>query len=174
MLALVEQYDLKPCDIESIETFVYRAAMDVLGPVTNPRSVHQAKFSMGFVLALIARNRSAGVHDFSQSALEDVELKQLHDKVTMRLDENVEAAYPDQWSARVVVSTSDGRRLEHNVSEPKGDPGNPLSQHELEQKFTMLAGLHSKVCNSEIHRLMETYRYLEEISDIGKTFRIGV
>src|SRR5690606_25984518 len=40
-------------DIEHVEAFVHQAAIDVLGPVTNPQSVHQAKFSMGTVLALV-------------------------------------------------------------------------------------------------------------------------
>jgi len=39
----------------------------------------------------------------------------------------------------VHVDTIDGRRLEGRVDEPKGDPGNTLERHELEEKATRLA-----------------------------------
>ena len=45
---------LAASDIRSIKALVHQAAIDVLGPVTDPQTVHQAKFSMGTVLGLIA------------------------------------------------------------------------------------------------------------------------
>ncbi len=43
---------LQPSEIAKVETLVHQGAIDVLGPVTNPTTVHQSKFSMGTVLAL--------------------------------------------------------------------------------------------------------------------------
>ncbi len=50
--------------IARVRAHVHQAAIDVLGPVTDPRTVHQAKFSMGFVLALIALSGHAGITAF--------------------------------------------------------------------------------------------------------------
>ena len=52
----------RPRDIARVTAFVHQAAIDVLGPVTDPATVHQAKFSMGTVLAMIARSSSRRAH----------------------------------------------------------------------------------------------------------------
>ncbi len=125
-------------DIASITALVHQAAIDVLGPVTDPRTVHQAKFSMGTVLGLIAVFGRAGLAEFDASHA-DPAVRAVRDKVTMRLDDEVNAAYPARWIGKVVVETVDGRRLEGRVLEPKGDPGNTLSRVEIEHKALALA-----------------------------------
>ncbi len=172
LLAILVEHDIGGDEIETIEAHVYRAAIDVLGPVVDPRSVHQAKFSMGFVLALIADRRRAGVADFTDAALADPRLRALHDRVSMRLDPEVDAAYPDTWSARVVVVTRDGRRLEHTVAVPKGDPGNPLTDAELADKFRTLAGLDGRTGSGEIERLLAAVFDIDKSADVGAALRV--
>jgi len=172
LLLLVTRHDIKPGEIESIEARVYQAAEDVLGAVARPVSVHQAKFSMGFVLALIAAKRQAGVKDFTDAALGDAQLLDLHDKVRMVVDEEIDRAYPSRWSARVILRTSDGRQFEHQVDVPKGDPGNALSRSELEHKFRTLASLHPAVKGREVERLIDHSWDLENQADAGEVFRV--
>ncbi|GJL83830.1 MAG: hypothetical protein DHS20C01_34640 [marine bacterium B5-7] len=172
LLALVIEHDLASDKIASIEAHVYQAAIDVLGPVTDPGTVHQAKFSMGFVLALIAARRSAGVADFTDSSLNDPLLRNLHNRVTMVVDPDIEAAYPDKWSARIVVTTKNGQRLTRKITVPKGDPDNPLSRAELENKFIALATRHPDVDRTEADRLIEVIANLEQLEDVGRSLRI--
>jgi 2-methylcitrate dehydratase len=40
----------------------------------------------------------------------------------------------------VTIHTSDGRQLTRQLDYPKGDPRNPLSDREIEEKFDALAG----------------------------------
>ena len=54
LLALMQTHGLKADDIAAVTTQVHQGAIDVLGRVTVPATVHQAKFSMGTVLALAA------------------------------------------------------------------------------------------------------------------------
>ena len=128
-------------DIRAITAHVHQAAIDVLGPVTDPQTVHQAKFSMGTVLGLIAVHGRAGLTEFDAN-WRDAPVRAVHDKVTMRLDPEVDAAYPARWIGKVVVETADGRRFEGQVLEPKGDPGNTLTRPELEDKALALAAYH--------------------------------
>lgn len=170
LLALVTEHDLAATDIASIEAHVYQAAMDVLGPVRDPRSVHQAKFSMGFVLALIAARRSAMVADFTDDALDDPVLRGLHDKVHMVVDADIDAAYPACWSARVILTTVDGRRLAHKVTVPRGDPGNALSDAELNDKFRRLA--ERRLAPATIDAMIERAWALPSLEDVGAAFRL--
>ena len=64
LLKVVEANDLAPTDIASVTAHVHQGALDVLGPVTDPVTVHQAKFSMPATLGLIAVHRRAGMAEF--------------------------------------------------------------------------------------------------------------
>jgi 2-methylcitrate dehydratase PrpD len=50
---LMQEHALRANDIQRVITHVHQGAIDVLGPVVDPKTVHQSKFSMGTVLALI-------------------------------------------------------------------------------------------------------------------------
>ena len=68
LMRVMREGGLKPADVAHVTARVHQAAIDVLGPVTNPQTVHQAKFSMGSVLALAATRASAGMFDFERSS----------------------------------------------------------------------------------------------------------
>nr|WP_175801732.1 MmgE/PrpD family protein [Burkholderia anthina] len=138
LLQVIERNALKPDDIERVVTHVHQAAIDVLGPVVNPQTIHQAKFSMGTVLGLVSAYGHAGVREFD-AHYASPDIARFRDKVRMELDPEVDAAYPARWIGKVTVTTKDGRTLEGRVDDPKGDPGNTLSRAELEHKVRTLA-----------------------------------
>jgi len=124
-------------DIESVVAHVHQGAIDVLGPVTDPQTVHQSKFSMGTVLGLIAAHNSADLVSFD-GALKDNAVTEFRDRVTMVLDPEIDNAYPQRWIGKVTVTTKDGKTMTTVVQEPKGDPGNTLSRAEIEDKLKRL------------------------------------
>jgi 2-methylcitrate dehydratase PrpD len=129
---------LRPDDVAHVTARVHQGAIDVLGPVVDPRTVHQAKFSMGTVLGLIAEFGNAGLQEFERF-YNDQRIAAFRGKVEMVLDQEVDQAYPARWIGKVTVQTVDGRTFEGRVDEPKGDPGNTLSRDELESKALRLA-----------------------------------
>lgn len=138
LLHLMQREGLSHEHIAKVVTRVHQGALDVLGRVSVPSTVHQAKFSMGTVLGLIAVYGSAQLLEFRDLALTDPHVASLRDKVEMQLDAEVDAAYPARWLGRVEVTCNDGRRLSAAIDQPKGDPGNTLSRPELEAKFQRL------------------------------------
>lgn len=108
LLALMQEHRLNADDIANVTAHVHQGAIDVLGPVTDPHTIHQSKFSMGFVLALIANFGRAGLTDFTEAALRNEALRKFHDKVKMALDSEVDQAYPKRWLGHVSVTTRDG------------------------------------------------------------------
>src|SRR6266540_521794 len=138
LLQVMIAHNLAPERIARVTAHVHQAAIDVLGPVTNPATVHQAKFSMGTVLALIAIFRRAGLAEFEQH-FRDPRVVAFRERVRMVRDADIDAAYPKRWIGSVDVETTDGRTLRGRVDEPKGDPGNTLSRPELEEKAARLA-----------------------------------
>jgi 2-methylcitrate dehydratase PrpD len=152
---LMRQHQLKAGDILRVTAHVHQGAIDVLGPVTDPQTIHQSKFSMGFVLALIATLGRAALADFTEKSLKNNDLRKFHDRVTMVLDPEVDGAYPRRWLGRVSVQTADGRSLECRVETPKGDPGNTLSRGELEDKAQRLVSYSGAATADEIRRCIQ-------------------
>jgi len=154
LLQVMRAQALKPGDIAEITTHVHQPALDVLGPVTNPATVHQSKFSMGTVLALVARFGHAGLTEFEQHFHDD-ETVALRERVCMVLDEEVDAAYPQRWIGKVSVLTHDGRTLHGRVDEPKGDPGNTLTRTELRDKALRLAAFSGGASAAEMNTALD-------------------
>lgn len=154
LLAVMRDHDLHAGRIARVIAHVHQAAIDVLGPVVDPQTVHQAKFSMGTVLALVALRGHAGLSEFD-AHYRDPEVVALRDKVLMQLDAEVDGAYPVRWIGKVVVQTTDGRALAARVDEPKGDPGNTLTRPELEDKALRLAAYRGAASVDEMRRVIE-------------------
>jgi 2-methylcitrate dehydratase PrpD len=150
---LMREHGVAAGDVEQVTALVHQGAIDVLGAVTDPQTVHQAKFSMGTVLGLIATTGSAGLAEFDAS-YRAPELIAFRDKVRMRLDPEVDAAYPARWIGKVELKTSDGRLLAARVDEPKGDPGNSLSRPEIEAKALRLAAYRGGASEAEMRTVM--------------------
>jgi 2-methylcitrate dehydratase PrpD len=136
---LMQRENLRAEDIAEVTCHVHQAAIDVLGPVTDPKTVHQAKFSMGTVLGLIAVHGVADLDAFERYALSDPRVAAFRNKVRMLRDAEVDALYPKRWVGKLTATSTLGRKMEVRVDEPKGDPGNTLSAEEIEAKALRLA-----------------------------------
>jgi 2-methylcitrate dehydratase PrpD len=148
---------------------VHQGAIDVLGHVTDPTTVHQAKFSMGTVLALIGLHGGAGLEEFD-SYFQDEAVARYRNKVRMLFDPQVDREYPKRWIGKVTVETSDGRRLEHRVDEPKGDPGNTLTRSDLERKALRLASYRGGASACEMARLFSLLGSLKNLRSVPPLF----
>ncbi|KAL4928900.1 MmgE/PrpD family protein [Aspergillus undulatus] len=139
LIALLREEGVHYNQIEKVTAYTYKAALDVLGLSGEGRTVHQSKFSMGFVLAVAGKKGSAGLMDFTEADLVDPELRELQGRVEMVLDEQIDKAFPEKWLGRVEVRTKDGRVLTRSVDVVKGDPGWTLTREEIESKALALA-----------------------------------
>lgn len=167
LLQVMQQNNLQPEDIAHVTCHVHQGAIDVLGPVVNPSTVHQSKFSMGTVLALAARFGFAGLTEFDNDYLAP-DTVALRDKVQMVLDTEVDTAYPQRWIGKVTVRTTDGRTLHGRVDEPKGDPGNTLSRAEITDKALRLAAYGSQVPAAQAQQAISQLWQVSQWSRIGK------
>jgi len=173
LLQGMQERGLGADEIAGVRARVHAAAIDVLGPVSDPRTIHQSKFSMGFVLATIAKNGSAGINDFTEEALGDKDLRRFGEKVEMVLDPEVDAAYPRCWIGLVDIETTDGVSYTSRVETPKGDPGNTLSCEELEEKARSLAAYGGGASAAEIDGIIARSRNLEKESDVRDLLPAG-
>ena len=131
LLKLMQKHHINFDDIEQVTAKTYQAAINVLSLSEKAETVHQSKFSMGFVLAVAAKNKQAMVTDFTEDALKDASLRDFQRRVTMELDPTIEALFPKKWLGTVVVITKSGQTLSETVDVVKGDPGWTLTRYAL-------------------------------------------
>lgn len=168
LLQVIKEHDLSIDRITKVTALVHQGAIDVLGPVVDPKSVHQAKFSMGTVLGLIANFKNAGMKEFDKY-FNDARVIDFRNRVEMVLDTEVDRAYPARWIGKVVVETSDGMTFHGRVDEPKGDPGNTLTREELEQKALRLVEFSGAATPDEMKNV---FKKLWNIANLNKVEHI--
>jgi 2-methylcitrate dehydratase PrpD len=165
LLQAMQERNLGADSVARVRAHVHQAAIDVLGPVTDPQTIHQSKFSMGFVLALIALRGRAGVTEFTDEALRDPDVRGLADRVEMVYDPEIDAEYPDRWIGLVEVQTTDGERFTSRVDTPKGDPANTLSRAEIEDKARLLGAFQDGASPEEVRRIVDRVWALDRERD---------
>jgi len=163
---LMRTHGLTADDLTVVTALVHQGAIDVLGPVVDPQTVHQSKFSMGTVLGMIAVHGGAGLAEFDQH-WRDPAVTAVCTRITMQLDPEVDAAYPVRWIGKVEVKTRDGRTLHARIDEPKGDPGNTLTRTELEYKALRLAAYRNGATPAQMQRAIERIRSLASTQRVG-------
>ena len=136
-LALQRKLNLRPEEIEHIDVGTYRAGVEV-AHYERPGTPAEARFSMKYVVATALTHGSVRLAAFESPRLTDPQTRALMEKVSVRLDPELDATFPRQRAARVAI-TARGRREEVVQPTRKGDPDLPLSDKELEEKFMELA-----------------------------------
>lgn len=164
---LMREHRVAADQVAKVVTQVHQGAIDVLGPVVDPQTVHQAKFSMGTVLGLVAVKGFAGLTEFDAD-YKAAPVVAFRDKVSMVLDAEVDTAYPARWIGKVQVTTTDGRQLAARVDEPKGDPGNTLSRPELEDKAQRLAAYRGGATAAEMQTVIAQVWGLAEAATVPR------
>ena len=124
-------------EIEKIEVLTYLQATEGHSYIEIP-TVSAAKMSIPFSVAVALVTGSADMKAFSNESITNKTILELTKKVEVKEDAELTALNPQKRAAIVVVHTKDRTYLQR-VDYPKGEPENPLSKEELENKFRGLA-----------------------------------
>jgi 2-methylcitrate dehydratase PrpD len=136
-LELKKRMQVEARDIEAIEVATYRAGVEV-AHYEEPRTPAEGRFSIKYVVATALIHGSVRLAAFEQDRLQDPQTRALQKKVSVRLDPELDAAFPGKRSARVAIRAK-GRREEWLQPTRVGDPDMPLSDRALEDKYFELA-----------------------------------
>lgn len=71
---------------------------------------------------------------FTPEKVQDPAIRALIQRITVREDPELTAAYPGHWSCRVKIRLQDGRELEQFIQDPTGSYRKPLPQEALLNK----------------------------------------
>jgi len=136
-LALKARMGVAANDIERVHVGTYKAALEVAGH-EQPRTPAQARFSLKYVVATALTHGSVRLAAFEPARIEDRLTRSIMGKISVSIDQELDAAFPQQRAARVSI-TARGRSEEHLQPTRIGDPDAPLSDAQLGEKYLELA-----------------------------------
>ncbi len=141
VLDIVNEHDLQPDDITKVHIRSLARAADILADPSkyDPRSKETADHSLPYVIAAAVADRQVTPAQFEPEKIMDERIRAQLNKVEVVADPEIEKVFPELQRVIVKIETADGRELGRELDYPKGDPRNPLSDEEVEEKFDALA-----------------------------------
>jgi len=122
--------------IESVTVKTYEVAYrnGALSSAQNPTSRAGRTHSIPYCVAT-ALLKPVSYEDFDESRASDPDLIELIKRIHVVNDPELTKAYPVKSRCVIEITLKDGTSIRGDRDYPKGDPGDPLSDHEIEKKL---------------------------------------
>ncbi len=142
VLALVKDNDLKPEQVARVHIRTTARGADILSDPSkyDPHTKETADHSLPYVVAAAIAERQVTPLQFTLAKIMDPVIRAQLAKVEIVADPEIEKVFPALQRVVVNIRTTDGREFTKQLDYAKGDPRNPLTDKEVEEKFEALAG----------------------------------
>jgi 2-methylcitrate dehydratase len=174
ILSLVKDNDLRPNDIARVHIRTTARGADILSDPSkyDPHTKETADHSLPYVIAAAIAERQVTPLQFTPGKIMDPVIREQLKKIVVAADAEIEKLFPALQRVIVRIHTIDGREFSQQLDYPKGDPRNPLTDAEIEEKFDALA---EPVMSREARRrAIDAIWSLEKktnVSELMKLFR---
>ena len=163
ILEIQKAHNISPDRIKKVDLGITSGAFSLLEK-TRPDTPYAAKFSVPFCVAVAIVEGNVGLEQFSGKMLRKASVRDLMKKVEFQVDHEIDRTYPREWGAKASVVDIDGNLYVSQVSHPRGDPENPLSREELEEKFIELSKKQTKGEQAKIW--FQAFKELDTVENI--------
>ena len=130
--------------------------------------VSAAKMSMPYSVAVALLFGKAGLEEFSEALATDKRILDVAKKIDVVADDEFTVLCPQRRAASVEVKTKSGL-FSARIDYPKGEPENPLTPEEFNQKFNGLmsfAGYDERVCRVLTEKVNSPDFHINEVTSI--------
>lgn len=131
---LRRDHDFAAADITAIRVHTFHEAARLA--TAAPSDTEQAQYSLPFAVAAFLVRGRIGVDEVGPSGLNDPEIIRLSRLFEVVEDDQFNAVFPEERWARIELHLNDGRVLTSEDSVANGSAENPLSDQEIDEKFT--------------------------------------
>ena len=168
MLAIRSQHNVQAEQIDSVRVGMLSAGFPIVSDPPdykrNARSVVDAQFSVPYALAVAAVYGRASLEEYTDEVIARDDVREVMARVESVHDPALDAVYPRQWPSWVEVNTTDGRSFRSDVQYPLGEPENPLSWEQLEDKFRQITS--PVISSSKQDEIIAAVHSLEQMDDV--------
>lgn len=143
--------------IEQVTVTTIARACDILFDPHKyrPESRETADHSLPYCIAAALVDKKITTQSFLDEKLKDPRIWEVIDKIKGEASIEFEKMFPSKQPSKVVVRTKDGKEFTEYLEFPKGDPREPMTMEDLDNKFIALAdGLISPSRHKEIKEMI--------------------
>lgn len=157
--------ELKAEDIQSVALKVHPLVLNLMGK-REPHTGLEGKFSVVHAVAVALVTGRGGEQAFTDQAVNDPAVVTVRKMVTATVDPAIKADQVD-----MMVTLKDGRTLHQFIEHAVGSQDHPMSDAQLEDKFTGLA--EGILPSGQTGQLMELCWKAWDLDDAGKIGQAG-
>lgn len=172
-LEAVREDGIEPGDVDSVDVRLNRQAYNLvcvpLDTKQRPRSVVDAQFSVPYTVAAAIVRGDVSLATFTAEAMNDPEILSMAQKVTPRVDEQIERRGARGMAPEIVeIRTRGGVTHQRCVEHVRGSPMAPMTTEELQEKFRRcIAHAAKPIPDEAADELCTIIGRLESLEDIG-------
>jgi 2-methylcitrate dehydratase PrpD len=140
----------------------------------NPRTPYQAKFSIAYCVAAALLEGRVSLDQFSAErfgpeGVRNPAIADLLRRTNVTVAADLTGKYPTAWPARLTLTLEEGTVLTGGSDFPRGNPENPVTTADLEDKFLNLV---APRCGAEKARqALQAVHAIESARDMAEVFR---
>ena len=164
-IQLKNEEKIAPDQIKKVEMKVHPLVIELTGK-KNPQEGLEGKFSVYHAVAIALIEGAGGEKQFSDRAVRDPAVIALRSKVFPVIDPTIK---PEQ--VEMTIEMNDGRTVRKRIEHAIGSLEKPMSDSDLERKFTDLA--EGIVPRKQAAKVMEMCWKIEGLADAGDIARAG-
>jgi 2-methylcitrate dehydratase len=166
VLDLIAENDLKPEQVQKVQIRSLARSADILADPSkyDPHTKETADHSLPYCIAAAIVDRQVTPAQFTMQKILDPQVRAQLRKVEVTADPEIEKLFPALQRVAVTITTTGGKAFSKQLDYPKGDPRNPLSDAEIEQKFVALAD--GVLSRPQQKRVIEAIWKLETIGSV--------
>ncbi len=140
-LNVVTKKNISYDQIETVTLTTLAQAYDILFDrhKYRPESRETADHSLPYCIAAALVDHKITTQSFSEEKMKDPRIWEVIDKIKGEPSQEFENMFPAKQPSKVVVRTKDGREYTEYLEYPKGDPREPMTMEDLENKFNALS-----------------------------------
>ncbi len=105
----------------------------------HPESRETADHSLPYCIAAAIVDKKITTQSFSEEKLNDPRIREVIMKIKGEASIEFEKMFPAKQPSKVVIKTKDGNEYSEYLEYPKGDPREPMTLEDLENKFNALS-----------------------------------
>jgi 2-methylcitrate dehydratase len=141
VLKVVTGNNISYDQIESVTVTTIARACDILFDPHKyrPESRETADHSLPYCIAAALVDHKITTQSFSDEKLKDERIWEVIDKIKGEASEEFEKMFPAKQPSKVVVVTKEGKEYSEYLEYPKGDPREPMTMDDLDNKFKALS-----------------------------------
>src|SRR4051794_4852340 len=169
VLDLVKSNDLHPDEVAKIQIRSLARAADILSDPSkyDPQTKETADHSLPYVIAAAVVDRQVTPAQFTMPKIMDPKIREQLNKVEVVADPEIEKVFPALQRVIVNIDATDGRTFSKQLDYPKGDPRNPLTDAEIEEKFGALSeGVLSTSAQKRVKDAVWNLEHVDSVSDL--------